>query len=300
MTVVPGTTVYVPRQAWHGLRNTGTGVLQITWTSAPPGIEQFFRELSQVGASPDAAAFQKIAQRHGIEFRPEGQPAGTGAPSSGQRRRRRHRGGRGRSLGKGHQEQPSQGQQTQPAAPSIPPPREPRLSRRGGMGTGVLAKREADGTPPVRVGGSIPTPPLQTVALSPTVQPAVGQGRRRRRSRHRRGAGQEGARGARTSLSTPTLQRQQSSPPTQRSVVGEGSAPDGHPSGRPPQSSARGPRRGERRRRSGHVKEVYMGGRWIRVVGEGPVISPGPEQSGRSRQGAREDDTPPGPLSVSL
>jgi NAD+ synthase (glutamine-hydrolysing) len=38
---------------------------------------------------------------------------------------------------------------------SIPPPREPRLSRRGEMGTGVLAKREAEGTPPVRVGGSI-------------------------------------------------------------------------------------------------------------------------------------------------
>ena len=40
---------------------------------------------------------------------------------------------------------------------SIPPPREPRLSRRGGMGTTFLAKREADGTPPVRVGGSIKT-----------------------------------------------------------------------------------------------------------------------------------------------
>ena len=42
-----------------------------------------------------------------------------------------------------------------PTRRSIPPPREPRLSRRGRMGTAVLAKREVNGTPPVWVGGSM-------------------------------------------------------------------------------------------------------------------------------------------------
>jgi len=50
---------------------------------------------------------------------------------------------------------------------SIPPPREPRLSGRGGIGTAVLAKREANRTPPVRVGGSM----WWTVALAGVTDP---------------------------------------------------------------------------------------------------------------------------------
>ena len=74
-TVVPGVTVYVPRGAWHSLQNTGTGLLQIVWVSAPAGIEQLFREISpQDGALLDATALQAIAQRHGMEV---GGDAGT-------------------------------------------------------------------------------------------------------------------------------------------------------------------------------------------------------------------------------
>ena len=46
------------------------------------------------------------------------------------------------------------------------------------------------------------------------------------------------------------------------------------------------------------MKEVYMGGRWVKVSGEGPVIAPGHDAEGRGKRG--DDDTPAGPLSVPI
>ena len=212
MTVVPGTVLYAPRQAWHGLRNTGTGVLQLTWVSAPAGLEGFFRELSRSGAAADAATLRDIAQRHGIEFRPGGEPAAPQAP--GPRPRRHRRGGRGRQRGAARQGQPSAG----------PPPQ------------------------PAVAAPSAPSPPPQPD------QPGLG----RRRRRHRRG--RHGA------------------PPSPPQPSG---APSASPpaKGGPPQAQARPAPRGKRRSRFGRVKEVYMGGKWIRVVGEGPIISTGRESA---------------------
>lgn len=176
MTVVPGIMLYVPRGTWHGLRNTGTGVLQITWTAAPPGIEAFFRELSRLGRAADPKAIQELGQRHGIEFSSSGQPTKTAAvasePRHGRRRRRR-----GRRRGR-----------------SSPPPPAP----------------QGQAVPP-----SAPHPAPETAPAPSKATPPAAQ-----RPRH------DGA----------------------------------------------------------HVKEVYMGGRWIRVVGEGPVIAPGPERSPHRRK----------------
>jgi quercetin dioxygenase-like cupin family protein len=176
MTVVPGALIHVPRQSWHELRNTGNGALQVVWLSAPSGLEEFFREYSRLGVQADPAAFQALAQRHGIEFRPEGQAAQAPAAVPQRHGRRRHRGGRGRRS---------------------------------------------------RVG--------QTPQGSPKPQPQ-----------------------SRPQPSAP-VQR----PPEPRSARPERPHPEG-----------RGGRRGGHRR-SGRVKEVYMGGKWVRVVGEGPVISGG-------------------------
>lgn len=73
--------------------------------------------------------------------------------------------------------------------------------------------------------------------------------------------------------------------------------------GRPkPPSSALGA--SERRPRGRHrrkIKEVYMGGRWIQVEGEGPVIAPG--RGGPQRRAPKrddDDDSPSTPLSVPL
>lgn len=166
IVVVPGAMLYVPRGAWHGLRNTGTGTLQIAWVSAPPGLEAFFRDLSRAGASPSAQILQELAQRHRIEFR---QAADAPVPAG-----RRHRGRRG-----GHRNR----------------------------------------------GGQRSTPPA-----APAQQPS------------------------------------------------------------PPAAGRQRPPRGRHRRR---VREVYMGGRWIQVEGEGPVIAPGSERSERRGPKQGGDDEPP-------
>ena len=237
--------VYVPRQAWHGLRNTGTGLLQITWTSAPPGIEGFFRELSRLSAPADAAAVQAIAQRHGIEFRPESEPSGE-PPASGHRRRRRHR-GRGRGLAKGPQGQPSQSQ-----TPQQPP------TARAGQAQAVGVPERSAGT-------------------------------HRRHRRRRRGSRRDQGTVAAPHAPTPQPQRP-STPPVVKGV------PE-RPAAATP--IARQKREGGRHRR-GRVKEVYMGGRWVQVEGEGPVIAPGKDQSRHTRKGTQKGDEPSGPLSVPL
>jgi quercetin dioxygenase-like cupin family protein len=188
MTVVPGAMIYVPRQSWHGLRNTGNGPLQIAWFSTPPGLEEFFRDYSKLGGQADAAALQELARRHGIEFRPEGQsPAAPAAPAAAPQRRgrRRHRGGRGRRSGSPRT----------PQEPSKPQPPQ--------------AKPQPESRP--SPAPSTPRPPEAGV-------------------------------------SRPKPRRE-------------------------PRPEGRSDRRGGGHRRSGRVKEVYMGGKWVRVVGEGPVIS---------------------------
>lgn len=65
------------------------------------------------------------------------------------------------------------------------------------------------------------------------------------------------------------------------------------PPAKAPQSGQRSGRAPQRPRK---VKEVYMGGRWIRVEGDGPVIAPRRARPDPNRN--RDDDTPP--LSVAL
>ena len=215
MTVVPGMIVYVPRQAWHSLRNTGTGVLQIAWTAAPPGLERFFRELSGAGPTVDVATMQAIASRHGIEFRPAGASPQAAAPPSSHRHHRRWRcrgGGRGAN----------------------PPTRSARPAQ------------------PVMPLSAIPSParPAEPAPVPLKGQPSSGPGSRPRHRRRHRGQGR-GAGGT---------------PPASSLTARLPAAPPKPSSPRPNQERPRG--RSRRR-----VKEVYMGGRWVRVEGEGPVIS---------------------------
>jgi len=189
ITVGPGVMIVVPRQAWHSLRNTGTGVLQVAWTSAPPGIEAFFRELAALNDASDLAALQALAHRHGVEFRPEGEPAGQEGAG---RRHRRGRHGRGP-----HRQRPPQAArpealqvvstavppQLQTAAPL--PPGQPRRRRRHrgrhrGMGTSTASA-------PVPSGRGAPTtptvPPPQARPAAPPRHRPGGRGRGGSRSR---------------------------------------------------------------------------------------------------------------------
>ncbi len=238
INVVPGAMVVVPRQAWHSLRNTGTGTLQVVWTSAPPGMEAFFRELAALKDASDPSALQALAQRHGVEFSPEGEPAGQAGAS-----RRHHRGRQGRGR---------------------PQPQPPQAAR-----------------PEVPQVVSTPVPPQpQTAAPSPEGQP--------RRHRRHRGRGRRA--GAPTAAAPAQPGRGAPTPPAVPPPQARPAAPRG------PQRGGRG--RGGRRPR---VREVYMGGRWVQVQGEGPVIAPGRQQSGRrgSKQGG-DDDPPAARLSVPL
>ena len=174
-TVLPGMVINVPRQAWHGLRNTGTGLLQCSWVSTPPGVEAFFRELASAGSPRDPSAMQELAQRHGIEWRQAGEAA-VPAPPAGTNRRHR-RGGRGR----GRPALQPQAQQARPAADTsethaappahataatAQPSREHRnRHRRRGRGRGQAAPRAGSGASPAP--SSTPRPPVGSSAPSP-------------------------------------------------------------------------------------------------------------------------------------
>jgi oxalate decarboxylase/phosphoglucose isomerase-like protein (cupin superfamily) len=77
--LVPGTTLYVPRQVWHGITNTGQEPLRLTWTVCPPGLENFFREMGRPvikgepapapSGPPDLDAVVRIAARHGLKLK---------------------------------------------------------------------------------------------------------------------------------------------------------------------------------------------------------------------------------------
>ena len=220
-TVVPGTTVYVPRHAWHGLRNTGTGLLQVAWISTPPGLEAFFRELAHLGSGADSVALEAIAQRYGVEFRPEGAPDVVGEGARGPGRRRRRRGGRA------HRSRPTQSTVQQRPTP---------VSSSGSVEPSVT---------PI----SAPVSPVSSTPSALPSQTPSSAGRRHRRPHRARRP---------TSVSVPPA----SATPTPQAS-------------QPPATPPRPAHQRSRDRRRGPVKEVYMGGRWVRVSGEGPVIAPG-------------------------
>jgi len=265
MTVVPGTTIYAPKQVWHGLQNTGTGFLQVTWTVSPSGIEGFFRELSQLGAQPSATAIREIGHRYGVEFPAEGEvPQAQSVPAGGAPHRRRRDRGRG---------------------------------GRGGLKPSQAPQPAVEARDAVPVAG-MPHAAAPSTAV-PSGQPAAPGGRRRR---HRGGRGR--GRGQRQGGQSPQAVPQASAAPSGSAASPAPAAP-GKPSsprgrGRPQQSGG-GAGRGGRRDRRGYrsrVKEVYMNGRWVQVSGEGPVISG--DQPARRPPRRDDDEGPTGPLSVTL
>jgi mannose-6-phosphate isomerase-like protein (cupin superfamily) len=70
--VEKGSTIYVPKGIWHGVENPDSELL-LLWVVAPPGLEEFFRE---VGSAPGAPPKQltreqlnEIAQQHGVQLK---------------------------------------------------------------------------------------------------------------------------------------------------------------------------------------------------------------------------------------
>jgi len=207
--LLPGAIVYVPRQTWYRLHNTGTGMLKLAWVVAPGGIEAYYRELGQVADLSDLDAVQQIAKRHGVELSAGELPLGQGqAP---RRRRRSRRRGRGRTS-----PADSSSRSTLAHVPSASEP----------------GAQEPSGAP---------------------AGPAKGQRGRRRRGGRRSQASKTPQTGATAKPSTGHVPAAPKQARTQRPA-------------RPDRGRGRG-------RRSRFTKEVYMGGHWVKVEGEGPVIA---------------------------
>ena len=72
--VKAGATVFVPKETWHGLQNTGNDTLIMLAIYAPGGFEGYFREIGNKpgveprGARSDIAA-REIDRRFRIEYR---------------------------------------------------------------------------------------------------------------------------------------------------------------------------------------------------------------------------------------
>ena len=69
MEVHPGTTVYSPRQVWHGFTNTGTEPLCVLETTSPAGAENVFREIGAIAAAASPETLIAIATKYSVRFK---------------------------------------------------------------------------------------------------------------------------------------------------------------------------------------------------------------------------------------
>jgi mannose-6-phosphate isomerase-like protein (cupin superfamily) len=69
MEVHPGTTVYSPRQVWHGFSNMGTEPLCVLELTSPPGGENVFRELSQLSTPADPERVGQLLAKYGARYK---------------------------------------------------------------------------------------------------------------------------------------------------------------------------------------------------------------------------------------
>jgi quercetin dioxygenase-like cupin family protein len=67
-----GTTIFIPKNSWHGFTNPDHELL-LLWIVAPPGLEGFFRDTCNPPGVPPRqftrAQINEIARKYGTEFR---------------------------------------------------------------------------------------------------------------------------------------------------------------------------------------------------------------------------------------
>ena len=72
MPVEKGSAIYIPKGVWHGVENPDSELL-LLWVVAPPGLEQFFREVASAPGVPPRQLtreqLDEIAQKHGIQLK---------------------------------------------------------------------------------------------------------------------------------------------------------------------------------------------------------------------------------------
>lgn len=69
----PGTSVLVPKNTWHGFKNTGNEKIVFTFGYSPAGFEEFFREVGtpkgQEFKPKPKEEFDRIAKKYGMVFK---------------------------------------------------------------------------------------------------------------------------------------------------------------------------------------------------------------------------------------
>jgi len=71
--VAPGTSAFVPKNTWHGFKNTGTEPLVFTFGYSPAGFEDFFREVGTPIGQPFKAKspeeIKAICLKYGMVYK---------------------------------------------------------------------------------------------------------------------------------------------------------------------------------------------------------------------------------------
>ena len=66
-------TIYIPHGVWHGVETREQGI-DLLWVVTPPGLEDFFREVSSTPGSPPRvltpSQIEDIGRKHGVKFKP--------------------------------------------------------------------------------------------------------------------------------------------------------------------------------------------------------------------------------------
>jgi quercetin dioxygenase-like cupin family protein len=67
-----GSSIFIPKNAWHGFQNPDRELL-LLWIVSPPGLEAFFREVATHPGAPPVqrtkAELNEIARKYATEFR---------------------------------------------------------------------------------------------------------------------------------------------------------------------------------------------------------------------------------------
>ena len=67
-----GSSIFVPKNSWHGFENKDHELL-LLWIATPPGLEGFFREVASLPGEPAKSLSKEqvnqIARKYGTEFR---------------------------------------------------------------------------------------------------------------------------------------------------------------------------------------------------------------------------------------
>lgn len=71
--VKEGSTAFVPRGAWHGLKNTGSETLRMFFSFSPAGFENYFREIGVPPGVPwkglSTNEFAAIDRKYAVVYR---------------------------------------------------------------------------------------------------------------------------------------------------------------------------------------------------------------------------------------